>query len=465
MTMSEDHGKLAAHVADQKDAHIIREEQAMNEDEKRRGESTEDQVGADQDLTSSPAGNTLDSDDEVYPEGGLRAWLVVLGSFSAMVASFGLMNTIGTFQAYISTHQLHDLDQGTIAWIFSLFVFLSFFSGVQIGPIFDAKGPRILVLAGSVSLVVSMMLLGSCHEYWHFIVVFGLLGGLGTALIFVPAVAAIGHFFRIGRGNATGVATTGGSIGGIIFPLMLESLFPKIGFAWSTRVMGFVFLFLLTIGNIFIRSRLPPKPGGSVLPDFRIFRKVPFSLTTAGVLFVEWGLFVPLSFMSSCALAHGFSTTFSYQILAIINAGSFFGRWLPGYVADYIGRFNTMILTVLLCLIATFALWLPAANSTALMVVYSVLFGLGSGSNISLAPVCVSQMCTTEEYGRYYATCYTIVSFGGLTGLPIAGRILSANKGHYWGLIIFTGACYALGLIFFGAARVTQVGWKLTAKY
>ena len=270
-----------------------------------------------------------------------------------------------------------------------------------------------------------------------------------------------------------------------MFPLMLENLFPKIGFAWSTRVMGFVFLVLLTIGNMFIRSRLPPKPGGSFLPDFRIFRKVPFSLTTAGVLFVEWGLFVPLSYMSSYALAHGFSTGFSYQILAIINAGSFFGRWLPGYVADYIGRFNTMILTVLLCLVATFALWLPAANSTALIVVYSVLFGLGSGSNISLAPVCVSQMCTTEEYGRYYATCYTIVSFGsassffdsfvhsdpaddcdrGLTGLPIAGRILSANEGHYWGLIVFTGSCYALGLMFFTAARVMQAGWKLTAKY
>ncbi|KAL9598394.1 MAG: hypothetical protein Q9179_003922 [Wetmoreana sp. 5 TL-2023] len=41
-----------------------------------------------------------------YPEGGRRAWLVVLGSFSGMVASFGLLNTIGTFQAYLSTHQL-----------------------------------------------------------------------------------------------------------------------------------------------------------------------------------------------------------------------------------------------------------------------------------------------------------------------------------------------------------------------
>lgn len=249
-------------------------------------------------------------------------------------------------------------------------------------------------------------------DYWHFIVVFSIVGGVGTALIFVPAVAAIGHFFQIGRAKATGIAATGGSIGGIGFPLMLESLFPKIGFAWSMRVMGLVFLFLLALGNILIRSRLPPKPGGSVLPDFRIFRNVPFALTTAGVFFIEWGLFVPLSYVSSYALAQGFSTTFSYRILAIVNVGSFFGRCLPGYFADHIGRFNTMILTVLLCLVVTFALWLPAVNSTTLLVVYLVLFGFGSGSNVCLTPVCVGQMCRTVEYGRYYSTCYSIVSFG-----------------------------------------------------
>lgn len=59
-----------------------------------------------------------------YPEGGLRAWSVVFGSFSGMLASFGLMNSIGVFQAYLSTHQLAQYSDGTVGWIFSLFVFL-----------------------------------------------------------------------------------------------------------------------------------------------------------------------------------------------------------------------------------------------------------------------------------------------------------------------------------------------------
>ena len=88
-----------------------------------------------------------------YPEGGAKAWLVVLGSFSGLMASFGLVNTVGTLQAYLSTHQLASYDPSTIGWIFSTYLAISFFCGVQIGPVFDAKGPRWLVAAGSVLLL------------------------------------------------------------------------------------------------------------------------------------------------------------------------------------------------------------------------------------------------------------------------------------------------------------------------
>lgn len=248
--------------------------------------------------------------------------------------------------------------------------------------------------------------------YWHFLVVFGILEGLGTALICTPAIASIGHFFMVRRGRATGIAACGGSIGGIVFPLLLQYLFPRVGFAWGTRVMGFISLVLLIIANLLIRSRLPPKRGVKATPNFKIFNDRVFSLTTCAIFLVELGLFIPLSYFSSYALIHGQSQTFSYQLLAILNAGSFFGRWIPGYIADWIGRFNTMILTITLCLVTTLTLWLPAAGSVAMMVVYAVFFGFASGSNISLTPVCVSQLCSTEVYGTYFATCYTIVSFG-----------------------------------------------------
>ena len=108
-------------------------------------------------ISSEKTGSQDQDDGHNYPEGGLRAWLVVLGAFSGMTASFGNLNSTGTFQAYVSTHQLAHESPSAIGWIFSLYAFLTFFCGVQIGPVFDAYGPRWLVFAGTVCLFGGMM--------------------------------------------------------------------------------------------------------------------------------------------------------------------------------------------------------------------------------------------------------------------------------------------------------------------
>ncbi len=410
---------------------------------------------------------STDQYGNTYPEGGLEGYLVVFGSLCGLMGALGLMNTIGTFQAYLSTHQLADQTESAVGWIFGIYAFLSFFCGIQIGPIFDAKGPRWLVLAGSILIVACYLLLGVCSKYWHFLVVFGVMGGLGTSLVFTPAIAAVGHYFLRKRGSMTGLAAVGGSLGGVVYPLTMQALFPKIGFAWTTRVIGLVNLVLLIIANVCIKSRLPPRKATkeSILPDFRIFRDPVFALTTLGVFFVEWGLFVPLSYLVSYALKSGVDQHFSYQLIAILNVGSCFGRWLPGYVADRIGRFNAMCLTIFLCLVSTLALWLPANGSVAIIIVYAIIFGFASGSGISLTPVCVGQLCKVENYGRYYATCYTLVSFGSLTGIPIAGQLITAAGGKYWGVILFTGGAYAASTITFVLARGIGGGWKIGTKY
>lgn len=251
-------------------------------------------------------------------------------------------------------------------------------------------------------------------EYWHFFMVYSILNGLGGCLLNVPAVASIGHFFLAKRGNATGIAMTAGSLGGIVFPLMLQKLIPSVGFPWATRILGFILVALLIVANLLIRSRLPRKKyeAASVLPDLAVFKDPIFSLVTVGIFLLESALFVPITYITSYAVSHGASSAFGVQILALLNAGSVVGRLLAGWLADRFGRFNMLILTVALCTIANLALWLPAGGSKALLIVFALLFGFASGSNLSLGPVCVGQLCKTENYGRYYSTCWTVVSFG-----------------------------------------------------
>jgi MFS family permease len=104
---------------------------------------------------------------ESFPEGGLEGWLVVFGAFCAMISVFGLINTAAVFESWFSTHQLVEYSPSQIGWIFSLYLFFVFFVGIQVGPVFDAFGPRILVMVGSVLMVASLLLLGFCQGMLH----------------------------------------------------------------------------------------------------------------------------------------------------------------------------------------------------------------------------------------------------------------------------------------------------------
>lgn len=59
------------------------------------------------------------------PDGGVRAWSVAVGGFLTYFATFGLLNSFGTFQTYYATDLLAGTSQSTIAWIGSIQVFYS----------------------------------------------------------------------------------------------------------------------------------------------------------------------------------------------------------------------------------------------------------------------------------------------------------------------------------------------------
>jgi MFS family permease len=221
--------------------------------------------------------------------------------------------------------------------------------------------------------------------------------------------------------------------------------------------------------NLFIKTRLTPPRGRdgrakvqSVWPDFSVFRDARFAFASLGIFFMEWGLFVPLTYIVSYAAAHGQDATQSYLLLSYLNAGSVLGRVLPGFLADRFGRFNVIVVTIALCAATVLALWLPAGTSEAVLVAFAVLFGFASGSNIGLVPVCLGQLCDHRRYGRLYSTAMMVASFGTLSSVPIGGAILDSASGEegWRNLILFTGVAYLVALVCYTVARVLAAGWN-----
>jgi len=312
--------------------------------------------------------------------------------------------------------------------------------------------------------------LTACQAYYQIILTYSVLGGLGGALLNPPAYGAIAHYFHARRGLATGIATTSGGVGGIIFPLLLQHLLPTQGFAWSCRILSFIMLGLAVPANLFLRTRLPPPPNhvSSVWPDITIFRDARFAFASLGIVFMEWGLFIPLTFIVSYAAAHGGNATDNYVLLSYLNAASVVGRLLPGFLADKLGRFNVIIVTIALCVVTVLALWLPAGHSEDTLVAFAVLFGFASGSNLGLIPVCLGQLCDSRQYGRFFSTAMMVASFGTLSSVPIGGALLGVGGEEEVGwmsVILFSGVAYAIALVCYTTARVLAVGWDPRTKF
>lgn len=95
----------------------------------------------------SPDHDTSAEDEDEYPDGGWRAWSVVLGAWCALIPTFGIANTVGVFEEWLASHQLHEHPKSTVSWIFSLFIFFLYVAGVQVGMlVFSARFTRIASL-------------------------------------------------------------------------------------------------------------------------------------------------------------------------------------------------------------------------------------------------------------------------------------------------------------------------------
>lgn len=99
------------------------------------------------------------------------------------------------------------------------------------------------------------------------------------------------------------------------------------------------------------------------------------------------------------------------MILVELYRGSTIGRLVTGAVADRYGRINTQVILIFAGATAVFVIWLPFGNTLPGLYVFSVIFGLASGSFLSLGPACISQISKASEVGGRFGLTYCIVSF------------------------------------------------------
>ena len=405
--------------------------------------------------------------DGHYPEGGIRAWLVVFGSWLALFASLGFMNVLSTVLTHITTNVSIPYSSGAVGGLISCYTLLSLLPGLYVGPLFDKYGPRWLILSGTACLVTSLVIASISTSFDPILAALTILSSIGTSLLFTPSIAIIGHYFSARRGLATGIASTAGPAAGVIFPSLLHALFNLLDWPWAVRALALIFLVLAIASTFLIRSRrglIPPatnNPNLNPHPSTQIFRTKGVTLTLAAIFLSQLAAFFPLTYLSSYTLNMGFSHAFCFDVIATLNASSVVGRVVTGWAADRVGPFNANMLVSAVAAVACFGAWLPAGATKAGIVAFAVVIGFVSGGGVALVPVSVGRLCRTEEYGRYYGTCYAVVSIAVLVAIPVEGSVVGVKGGSYGGLVVTTGVFYIASAVVFAVAKAAVVGWKV----
>lgn len=281
----------------------------------------------------------------------------------------------------------------------------------------------------------------------------GVLMGCVMGFLQPTAIATVSQYFDKKRATALGVAVSGSSIGGIIFPIAISKMLngSSLGFGWSVRIIAFSTIPFVIFAFFSVRPRLPPRTSSFWIPE--AYQDKKFILLVASLFFVYIGMTTPIFYLPTYAVTRGMNNTLAGYLLAMLNGASTFGRIIPGILADKYGRINMFVIAcfatgVVVCC-------MNAAVTNAGLIVYAVGFGFTSGAIVSGASAALS-ICAPDprSLGTYLGMGMALSAFGSLIGPPVNGAFIN-RYGGYGQVSIFSGIMCLFGGVIALLAKLT----------
>lgn len=291
-----------------------------------------------------------------------------------------------------------------------------------------------MLVIGSLGLTFGIVMLSFCNEYYQIFLTQGLIVGISSGILYIPSLACLSTYFTTKRGLAVGIALSGSSIGGMVYPIVFRRLEPTIGFPWATRVVGFIVAGTLGLSILMLKPRI--KPGQNSrrrLFDKSAFTDVPFMLFTAGFFFAFSGYYVPI-FLEPTFAVHQVkqSEGIAFYLIALLNGASVVGRVVPGLIADRIGPMRVLIFGFLAGGLISLG-WIGVKNFAGL-IVFCTFYGLFGGLIPTMPATAISALCPSlDVVGTRMGMAFFPAGIGVLLSTPVAGALATASSDGFLG--------------------------------
>jgi OFA family oxalate/formate antiporter-like MFS transporter len=321
---------------------------------------------------------------------------------------------------------------------FSILIVLQTFLAPVQGFLVEKFGPKRLLSLGAILTGGSWVLAAGADTLPALYLTYGVLGGIGTGIIYIGVIGLMVKWFPDKRGLATGLVAAGYGMGAVLTTFPISISLAASGYQHTLVVFGLVSGAVGLLAALALK--MPPSQHGAT-PEQGPARWSARDAAPALMLRtpIFWLLFVMMTMMSTSGLMvisqmGAFARDFGVAEVSVLGLTALplaltldrvtngLTRPFFGWVSDRIGRENTMFIAFALEGAAMTA-WLLTQDNALLFVLLSGLVFFGWGEIFSLFPSTL-----TDTFGPRYATTnygflYMAQGVGSILGGPLAALL------------------------------------------
>lgn len=396
-----------------------------------------------------------------------------------------------------------------VSMIYSLFLLASCFSSMLAGWLQRHTQPRFIVLGAGVLFGLGWFCSGFADNLPMLYLFYSGFAGAGNGMLYNTIVAVVTKWFPDKRGLANGVCIGAIGLGPMIFApagnwlietFDVSTAFHIVGAVWL--VVYLVFSWLLYVppdgwtpkgwsekdataeDDIPVSAAANATASGAVriqddnagletghtkrttkeIEKLSGHREVPFSSTQMVKQPLFYVLFAALMVSSTSGLmVTGHASDIGQELahltasegaimVSVMAFGSFLGRFGFGFISDAIGRYNALIISLVINAVVMVLLLGHATTFVTFLLAVSVV-GACFGGTMSIVPAIVGDAFGSANFGQNYSFVYpgyTVASFIG----PMVAASTVETLGTYVPAFAVAGAISVIGIVLVFVAKM-----------
>lgn len=192
----------------------------------------------------------LQEEEEVLPappDGGY-GWVIVFASFMCNMVVDGIAYSFGILLPELIKE--YGSTKSKTALVGSLLPGTTMLVGPLVSVVVNKFGCRTATILGSIIASAAMVLSTFCPTVEVLLWVYGVMGGIGCGLMYLPAVVCVGYYFESKRSLATGIAVCGSGVGTFAFAPLASALVNSYGWSGTNLAMGGIALVCVIFGAL-----------------------------------------------------------------------------------------------------------------------------------------------------------------------------------------------------------------------